>query len=93
MAKKSTNPPALSLGLFFACDLVKWLHFGCVVILYNLNQYGVIRMQATTMRLDPELIKKLKVEAKKDSRSLNNLINKVLSSFAEQSEKDKLAEK
>lgn len=50
-------------------------------------------MQATTMRLDPELIKKLKVEARKDSRSLNNLINKVLSNFAEQSEKDKLAEK
>jgi hypothetical protein len=35
-------------------------------------------MQATTMRLDPKLIESLKVEAKKDSRSLNNLINKVL---------------
>lgn len=38
-------------------------------------------MQATTMRLDPKLIESLKVEAKKDSRSLNNLINKVLSDF------------
>ena len=35
-------------------------------------------MQATTMRLDPKLIESLKVEAKKDNRSLNNLINKVL---------------
>ena len=46
-------------------------------------------MQATTMRLDPELIKSLKVEAKKDSRSLNNLINKVLSSFVEKAGKEK----
>jgi len=38
-------------------------------------------MQATTMRLDPKLIESLKVEAKKDSRSLNNLINKVLGDF------------
>jgi hypothetical protein len=35
-------------------------------------------MQATTMRLDPKLIESLKVEAKNDNRSLNNLINKVL---------------
>jgi len=35
-------------------------------------------MQATTMRLDPSLIESLKVEAKNDNRSLNNLINKVL---------------
>lgn len=46
-------------------------------------------MQATTMRLDPKLIKSLKVEAKKDNRSLNNLINKVLSSFVEKADKDK----
>jgi predicted transcriptional regulator len=38
-------------------------------------------MQATTMRLKPELIESLKVEAKKDDRSLNNLINKVLGDF------------
>jgi len=35
-------------------------------------------MQATTMRLDPQLIESLKVEARNDNRSLNNLINKVL---------------
>ena len=46
-------------------------------------------MQATTMRLDPKLIESLKVEAKKDSRSLNNLINKVLSNFIEQEETSK----
>ena len=43
-------------------------------------------MQATTMRLDPELIKALKKEAKKDGRSLNNLINRILSAFAEKSQ-------
>jgi hypothetical protein len=42
-------------------------------------------MQATTMRLKPELIESLKVEAKKDSRSLNNLINKVLGDFVKES--------
>jgi hypothetical protein len=41
-------------------------------------------MQATTMRLKPELIESLKVKAKKDSRSLNNLINKVLSDFVKE---------
>lgn len=41
------------------------------------------------MRLDPKLIESLKVEAKKDSRSLNNLINKVLSNFIEQEETNK----
>lgn len=46
-------------------------------------------MQATTMRLDPKLIESLKVEAKKDSRSLNNLINQVLSSFVEEANKEK----
>lgn len=46
-------------------------------------------MQATTMRLDPKLIASLKIEAKKDSRSLNNLINRVLSSFVEKAEKAK----
>ena len=35
-------------------------------------------MQPTTKRLDPKLIESLKVEAKNDNRSLNNLINKVL---------------
>ena len=38
-------------------------------------------MKATTMRLDPKLIESLKVEARKDNRSLNNLINKVLGDF------------
>ena len=38
-------------------------------------------MQATTMRLDPKLIESLKVEAKNDNRSLNNLINKVLQMY------------
>ena len=50
-------------------------------------------MQATTMRLDPKLIEKLKVEAKKDSRSLNNLINQVLSGFVEKANQEKLAVK
>jgi hypothetical protein len=35
----------------------------------------------TTVRLNPELIESLKVKAKEDGRSLNNLINRVLSGF------------
>jgi predicted HicB family RNase H-like nuclease len=50
-------------------------------------------MQATTMRLKPELIESLKVEAKKDDRSLNNLINKVLSCYVSDAQKAKLAVK
>ena len=33
----------------------------------------------TTVRLNPKLIESLKSEAKDDDRSLNNLINKILS--------------
>lgn len=43
----------------------------------------------TTVRLAPELIESLKVEAKKDDRSLNNLINRVLSSFIDSAIIDK----
>lgn len=43
----------------------------------------------TTVRLAPNLIESLKVEASRDSRSLNNLINKVLSNFIEQEETNK----
>jgi predicted HicB family RNase H-like nuclease len=50
-------------------------------------------MQATTMRLKPELIESLKLEAKKDSRSLNNLINKVLTGYVSEAEKAKLTAK
>ena len=35
----------------------------------------------TTLRLEQKLLEDLKVEAKKDNRSVNNIINKILDSY------------
>jgi predicted DNA-binding protein len=39
-------------------------------------------MQATTIRIPPELIERLREAAKSDGRSLNNLITKALTDFS-----------
>ncbi len=43
----------------------------------------------TTIRLDPKLIETLKLKAKDDGRSLNNIINRVLSNFVKQADESK----
>lgn len=43
----------------------------------------------TTVRLAPELIESLKVKAKEDGRSLNNIINRVLANFVKQADEAK----
>lgn len=43
---------------------------------------------ATTLRIDEELKKKLDMQAIKENRSLNNLIQKILIDYIEEKEKE-----